>query len=651
VVLALLSFVCFPLLRADVERFSVAIGLHGNLVISAPGGQTVADVAGQAVGQNITVGNSTLQVSYGRDASGQLTAILTAPDVKTVALHFSACGKSIDADKAVVTLTFSPGLKGVLVDPGYVGTVEVDSHVLRSHSLADDLPIPAAALASTPSDAVLPDLAPPPAPPVEEIPDKTVPASLSVPGTTPEVATTSSATAASPESTTTSSTDTSSTQEQSAPKEAQSATTSTGTATPSTPATPPGTQSLAPPLLASQIKPILPPLPNQDQINQPAPQYESVYQRLLANAPPIVPPSTLAGPDGMRQEKLYWAEPVTAPDGTAPAVAANEIRLVEVYGMVTVTPPGGAEQTGTEGMVVPSGSMVQTADGSSTALFMGGVNSARLMPKCALVVTQTLAGSLRTNVINLQAGAVFARIGQRNGETENFSIITPEGTSEEGATDMLAYRGSPDDLRAGATVRAGFLDTGRLLAWDPAPSHGLISDVPGLGLGGISFGAMSPSSTYFFYPHSNGAIQSDNIPGQVLGGGAMSRLSQYGQDGNALYTQPGSPNGRNNGNPNSGGGQPVGPPSQSILQKILETLQPFNKKLNCVITAINNGTATSCQLAFYQKLTSVFFTVQAPDIVNQFERLHKGFLRNEGNYAKILGQDINEFQNYCLTPH
>src|SRR6202012_1464821 len=108
-------------------------------------------------------------------------------------------------------------------------------------------------------------------------------------------------------------------------------------------------------------------------------------------------------------QKLYWSEPITAPDGTAPSVATDEIRLVEVHGMVSIIAPGGEIQSGSEGMLVPTGSTVRTADNSSAALFMGGVNSARLMPGCELVVTQALAGTIRTNVIDLKAGAVFPR--------------------------------------------------------------------------------------------------------------------------------------------------------------------------------------------------------------------------------------------------
>ncbi len=108
VLLALACFSAFPVLGADDSRFSVAVGTHDNLLIMGSDGRQIADVAGQVVARNITIGNITFQLSYGRDANGQLTAILTPPYLNSVALHFSAGGKSIDAEKAVVTLTFAP---------------------------------------------------------------------------------------------------------------------------------------------------------------------------------------------------------------------------------------------------------------------------------------------------------------------------------------------------------------------------------------------------------------------------------------------------------------------------------------------------------------------------------------------------------------
>jgi len=626
---ALACFAASPLLAADEGRFSLSIGSHGSLVISSFDGRSVADLPVPTVAQNVTVGGTPLQVSYGRDANGQLTAILTAPRQDSVSFHFSAGGKSIDADKAVVAVTFSPDLKGVLVDPGYVGTVEVDSHVLRARSLADDLPVPA----SGPSDVVAPNL-----PPSSMLANSETPAVASSPtgSATPE----QSLTPATPPDTTMAAT----TAVSASPTDATAlpaANAPTSELAPTASSSSPG--SLVP--LASQITPILAPTsPSSTGTPAAASHYESVQQRLISTMQPIAPGATTI-------QKLYWSEPITSPDGSAPAVASNEIRLVEVHGTVTIVAPGGQEQTGTEGMLVPSGATVRTADSSSAALFMGGVNSARLMPGCELVVTQTLIGPIRTNVIDLKSGAVFSRIGHREGETENYSVSTPEGVTGAEANDMMAFRGTPDDVRVHSVTKAKLnLDTRTLLAWDPAPTHGLISDVPGWDLANVDSknkdddqkggqkddnqdaGKGSPN-TYFYYCQSGGPVQSDNIRHQVF--------CRDDNDDNHVGADGGK------------GGRHDHPDCkpQVVLQQILETLQPYNCKLKQVLGDIDSGTATKAEQQFYHKLTTVFFCVQQPGIVDQFENNRKKFDKNADVYSTILRQDLNEFGLPCLTPH
>ncbi len=652
---ALAILAAFPLLGADESHFSVAVGSHDNLLISGPGGETVADLAGQTVDKAITIGSTALQVSYGRDANGELTAILASSDSSTVALHFSAGGKTIDAEKAVVTLTFSSNLKGVLVDPGYVGTVEVDSHVLRPHSLADDLPMPIA-LASAPSDAVVPNLAPSrtaataPSVPSANVASETAPVAspdASVVDTTPDAASApqrkddvTPAPASTP-----------------APGSTQLATVA---AAPEMPLVVGGDLSTAPAPLASQLAPILP--PSAGSISQATTgSYVSVTDQTTGKM--VQSPSS-----PVTQEKLYWSEPVTAPDGTAPSVASDEIRLVEVHGTVTITVPGGVEQTGSEGTLVPSGATVHTADNSSAALFMGGVNSARLMPNCELVVTQALSGTTRTDSINLEAGAVFSRIGQRDGETENYTITTPEGTTAAQTNDMLAYRGAPDDLRP-SPITTTRLDLGRthLLAWNPSPSHGLISDVPGWDMGSVESSKKSSANTYFYYCQSGGSVQSDNVRNEVL-----CKDDDKNNDKDKNSDKDGGKdkdNGKNNDKDNGRGGDNDrgwgdnqgghgdrdnhhhDPQPQYVLQQILETLQPYNTKLKAVLTSIDNGTATTAEKKFYNKLISVFFCIQEPNIVNTFENDKKKFDKNIGAYDRILRQDLREFGLPCLTPH
>jgi hypothetical protein len=88
-----------------------------------------------------------------------------------------------------------------------------------------------------------------------------------------------------------------------------------------------------------------------------------------------------------------------------------------------------------------------------------------------------------------------------------------------------------------------------------------------------------------------------------------------------------------------------------VLQQILETLQPYNCKLKQVLTDIDSGKATQAEQKFYHKLITVFFCVQEPGIVDQFEHDRKKFDKNIDVYSKILCQDLNEFKLPCLTPH
>ena len=638
---ALAGVAALPLVAADVGRFSLSVGSHDNLVISGSGGQSVADLPAPTVGENITVDSTALQVSYGRDANGQLTAILAGPSQNSVSLHFSAGGKSIDADKAVVTVTFSPDLKGVLVDPGYVGTVEVDSHVLRARSLADDLPVPA----SGPSDAVVPNLPP----------------SLQANNATPAPAAAPQASSTAPEVALTPVTPPVASVAEATPAPATDSATLAANATQpgATPA--PSSSSSAPNAvvpLASQLTPMLAPTATASPSTTPAPSpYQSVQQRVVSTMQPIAPSGATT------IQKLYWSEPITSPDGSTPQVASNEIRLVEVRGMVTVVSPGGQEQTGTEGMLVPSGATVRTAGNSSAALFMGGVNSARMMPGCELIVTQTLTGPLRTNVIDLKSGAVFSRIGHRDGETENYSVSTPEGVTGAESNDMMAFRGTPDDVRSSGLTKLD-LDTKTLLAWDPAPTHGLISDVPGWDLasvdskdknddkGGDQKGNQKDDqkgnpNTYFYYCQSGGQVQSDNVRHEVFC--QDDHGSNDGRGGNDGGNNFGGGDDHRGGKKGSHDHQECKP--QQVLQQILETLQPYNCKLKQVLTDIDSGKATEAEQKFYHKLITVFFCVQEPGIVNQFENDRKKFDKNIDIYNKVLCQDLKEFKLDCLTPH
>ena len=137
------------------------------------------------------------------------------------------------------------------------------------------------------------------------------------------------------------------------------------------------------------------------------------------------------------QPRLFWAEPVTSPDGSTPKVASNEMKLVAVHGSVSVQAPGGAVEHGTNGMIVPSGATVSTAAGSSAAVFSGGVNSERLLPNSGMVVNQTMEGMVRHTTVDLKKGSVFARVGKRTGETQNYEVRTADGVAAARGTEYV----------------------------------------------------------------------------------------------------------------------------------------------------------------------------------------------------------------------
>ncbi|HEV3271490.1 MAG TPA: hypothetical protein VGZ93_04850 [Candidatus Methylacidiphilales bacterium] len=124
------SAAIFSLASAD-DQFAVAIGTHNQLVVFGPKGERITELALATVGQPVTVGDVSVQVSFGTDSKGRLTAIL-APSAETEAeFRFNVLGKSVDVNKGVVTLIFSSDFKRVTINAGVGGSVEVNSHRLR----------------------------------------------------------------------------------------------------------------------------------------------------------------------------------------------------------------------------------------------------------------------------------------------------------------------------------------------------------------------------------------------------------------------------------------------------------------------------------------------------------------------------------------
>lgn len=141
----------------------------------------------------------------------------------------------------------------------------------------------------------------------------------------------------------------------------------------------------------------------------------------------------------LNPDKAYWAEPVTPPDAKdLPVIATDEIKLLEVKGTVTVTLPSATQEVpATNGMTIPSGATVKTgADGSAAAL-LGGVNSARLMPDSEGSINQKVSDNKRETLIDLKNGVVFANVGRKPGETQDFKVKTPAGVAAAKGTALV----------------------------------------------------------------------------------------------------------------------------------------------------------------------------------------------------------------------
>ena len=368
------------------DHFSLAIGSHDLLVVTGANGQQQAALPIPSISQNVTIDNTTCQISYGRDANDMITAVVAPNPAQPQDLHFSVLGKEIDTDRsAVVTLTFSKELKSVKVDPGYVGEVDVDSRRLP-HDAAITRMSPSSQMART---------------------------------ATPNAQT--------------------SLEDGAEPASAVAAATKTY----------PAANANALPPITTPVPPAVPPVAaNQTSnvqtegtpsVHAPLPTQADDASQMPFTATATPGPSTVSvvgSETAPKQHTLYWSEPITPPGGQPPHVASNEMKLLEVQGDITVTPPGGSSQAGTNQMIVPSGSIISTDGGASAALFMGGVNSIRLIPNTEVQVTQQLDGSVRKTVVDLRKGTVFSRVGHRDGERQDYRVASSQGVSMAKGTEF-----------------------------------------------------------------------------------------------------------------------------------------------------------------------------------------------------------------------
>ena len=134
-----------------------------------------------------------------------------------------------------------------------------------------------------------------------------------------------------------------------------------------------------------------------------------------------------------------WIEPITPPSMPANLnIPLDAMEVREPQGEVQVALPTApaAFNNVTDGMIIPNGSVLKTSNGTVAILF-GGVDSARLAPHSQAAVQMTVKPGARDAEVDIHAGIVFSKVGQRIGEKESYAVKTPFGTASAHGTDFV----------------------------------------------------------------------------------------------------------------------------------------------------------------------------------------------------------------------
>jgi hypothetical protein len=145
-------------LMAEDANFSLAIAVGDKLAIFGANGTKVAELPAPTLGQVVKASPVSFQVSFGRDASDRLTAIISPDPAKPSSLNFITGGRTVQMDaESVVTLIYSPDGRSVMVDPGLIGKVLVDRKpAVQTAVYQATVPMPAMAVANAPISDDLP---------------------------------------------------------------------------------------------------------------------------------------------------------------------------------------------------------------------------------------------------------------------------------------------------------------------------------------------------------------------------------------------------------------------------------------------------------------------------------------------------------------
>lgn len=161
--------------------------------------------------------------------------------------------------------------------------------------------------------------------------------------------------------------------------------------------------------------------------------------------------AALSGSEAWVKVVHEWVEPITAPDGTFPKVASDEMILVEIQGQVSVVESGKEPVTATEGQLLPSGATVITGPDATVAIFIGGINSVRMGPATRLSLTYQVVGPFRLpgstksmqrriTRVKLEEGKAFSKIGYEPQVEQYFQLSTPQASAVASAGDFLVIQ-------------------------------------------------------------------------------------------------------------------------------------------------------------------------------------------------------------------
>ncbi|PTY03426.1 hypothetical protein DB346_05965 [Verrucomicrobia bacterium LW23] len=148
-----------------------------------------------------------------------------------------------------------------------------------------------------------------------------------------------------------------------------------------------------------------------------------------------------------------WIDPVTPPEGSRIRQPGDgQMVLTELYGDVKVRvrdgSPAALDKDGreipppfrpaAEGMLIPTGSEISTGEGSSVAMVLYGLQSARVGPGTTLTVRQGITDGRVVTDLNLIDGTVFVRVGGKE-EAATFHVRTPVGIARANGSDFAVW--------------------------------------------------------------------------------------------------------------------------------------------------------------------------------------------------------------------